>query len=518
MKISKLQIKNFLGIEELNFEPGKVNIIQGRVGKGKTSILEAIEKGFTNQDRRPRVIRDGADSALILIETDTGFTVRRSITEKGTNLTVKDEKGFNAPSPQKLLSKLIGAFSFNPIDFITRDEKEQSKILLSAAPVKVTPEEVQTWTGGNPPVDYNLHGLQVVRDLHNYYYERRREVNAEVKAAKNEVESISIPADFDPEQYRGVSLRTLYDELKAAQDNNEAITNATNGLATLTVDKILEKQKAEEERRKIRDMARIERENVADLARGATNKATMQAASEKSTLQNKIAELEAELKKARADLEQVDVTLALSLKTIEEKKMERLAAIDDKEKSLLTTVDDKERQSLVVIEQRTKEFESILQENQPIDLVPLEARVQEFEEKQALVRDFDRKEQAKARLAARDAEAKRLDQVVKTLAEKPQELIARANLPIQGIGIDAAGNVTINGRPIKSMSTGESIDFAVDVARELAGDLKLICVDGLERLDVDTRNRFLARISRPEDDCQYFCTQVGDGEMEISVA
>lgn len=516
MKIKRLSIKNYLGIQELDIEPGKVNIIHGRVGKGKTSILEAIEKGFTNNDRRPRVIRDGADQALILIETDEGLTVRRSITEKGTNLTVKDEKGFNAPSPQKLLSNLIGAFQFSPIDFVTKDEKEQSKILLSIARLEVTPEEVREWTGDETvPVDCSLHGLQVVRDLHNHYYELRRETNAEVKALKGEVEGIHVPMGFDPEHYRGTKLRDLYDELRKAQDNNESITTATQRLAELATAETLEKEKSESERQRIRAAAQAERENVAERKRMAINQNQLDAAQEKTGLQTRIAELEAELKKAKAQLEQVDFNLALALQTIEERNTERLTAIDGKEKALLGALNDKERLHLVDIENQVKEYEAIIKETQTIDLAPLEARVQEFEEKQGLVRDYDRKVATAIRLATKESEAKRLDQVVKTLAEKPQELVSRANLPIQGIGIDDKGNVTISGRPLKNLSSGEQIQISLEIAKATSGALKLVCLDGLERLDWQTRKELLDRIG--QDDYQYFVTETGSGDMKVCI-
>jgi len=35
MKISRLEIKNFIGIKDLTMDPGKVNIIKGKNAQGK---------------------------------------------------------------------------------------------------------------------------------------------------------------------------------------------------------------------------------------------------------------------------------------------------------------------------------------------------------------------------------------------------------------------------------------------------------------------------------------------------
>ena len=47
MNLSNVKIKNFRNIEELdiNFKPG-FNLIKGKHGKGKTSVLEAIAVGL----------------------------------------------------------------------------------------------------------------------------------------------------------------------------------------------------------------------------------------------------------------------------------------------------------------------------------------------------------------------------------------------------------------------------------------------------------------------------------------
>jgi len=515
MKISKLQIKNFIGIQDLTIEPGKVNLIKGKNRKGKTSILDAIEKAFTNNDRRPRVIRDDAENALVLIETDEGLTVRRSITQKGTNLTVKDDKGFNATAPQKLLTGLTGQFNYNPVDFFNKDEKDQARIILSVADIKVTPGDVKAWTGGElPPVDCSLHGLQVVRDLHTMYYDRRREVNGVVKTLKAEVDSLTIPEGFDPEQYRNVNLRDLYDQLKEAQDNNASITEASDKLAVLAEKEVSLKKETETEAAHIKTQGVAARETLKERMTTAKIKCSNESQRQKDSIQMEIKTLEDKIKRLKDLLGKEDGRLEAELQSIDDDWKERLEMVDNKEKDELIRNEENLRSQLVLIEQERGDCEAILKERQPIDTAPLEQKVQEFQEKQGFVSKYDQKEAAKSGLKNAEKEAAYLDSIVKMLAAKPAELVRQANLPIEGLGIDDKGNVTINGRPIKSLSTSEQIEVALEIAKATAGKLKLICIDRWESLDEETQGIFLEKIK--QDDYQYFITSVSNDDLTIS--
>ena len=464
MKISRLEIKNFIGIKDLTMDPGKVNIIKGKNAQGKTSVLEAIEKAFTNNDRRPKVIREGAESALILIETDDGLTIRRSVTDKGTNLTVKNKEGFAAPAPQKLLAGISGQFSFNPVDFLNKDDKEQAQIILSVAPIKVTPEDVEAWTGQKVTMlDYTQHGLQVVKDLHAMFYDQRRMCNAQVKASKAEVDSIEIPEGFNPEEYRNVNLRELYDELKTAQDTNKSIRRANI---------------------KLQNMKQREELIIAE-ARSAVDAIVSRTAAQCEVLKEKIIALR-----------------------------NQIEAIQKAGENEVFQCENARRGKLVLLKQERADCKATLAETKPIDTQPLELKVQDFQDKQRLVALFDHKLEASKRYSSATSEALALDHTVKMLAEKPAELVKQAALPIKDLGIDEKGNITIAGRPVRSLSTSEQIRLALDIARATAGGLQLICVDGWESLDKYSQDAFLKEIEK--DEYQYFITAVSDNDLEIS--
>ena len=51
MRVSLFRFKNCLGIDELEVKPGKVTVISGGTGKGKTSVLETFVKKSTVSEK-----------------------------------------------------------------------------------------------------------------------------------------------------------------------------------------------------------------------------------------------------------------------------------------------------------------------------------------------------------------------------------------------------------------------------------------------------------------------------------
>ena len=106
-KIKALSLKNFIGIEELGLAPGKINIFKGPTGSGKSSVIEAIEKSFTNNNRRTEVVKHGAEEAILFIELDDGLEINRKIrTEKSDYLKVRKDSEY-VPSTEKYLRSLV---------------------------------------------------------------------------------------------------------------------------------------------------------------------------------------------------------------------------------------------------------------------------------------------------------------------------------------------------------------------------------------------------------------------------
>ena len=173
MNISHLRIENYIGIEEidLNFKGKDKLLIEGGNGRGKTSILEAIENAMdSTSGRRPRKVKDGAEQAILLVELDDGTEIKRTIGVTGENKVEVKKDGLKVSKPETFLKNLFGGFTFNPVDFLQKKDKEQTEILLNLVPFFISPEECISWFGEVPPIDYRQHGLKALQELAEKYF------------------------------------------------------------------------------------------------------------------------------------------------------------------------------------------------------------------------------------------------------------------------------------------------------------------------------------------------------------
>ena len=82
MKINSIEIKNFRGITELKHDFTKpVTILTGKVGTGKTSFIQALKFGYTNElPFNP--VKAGTDEAIVSLACENDLNIKRGITNK----------------------------------------------------------------------------------------------------------------------------------------------------------------------------------------------------------------------------------------------------------------------------------------------------------------------------------------------------------------------------------------------------------------------------------------------------
>lgn len=139
-----------------------------------------------------------------------------------------------------------------------------------------------------------------------------------------------------------------------------------------------------------------------------------------------------------------------------------------------------------------------------------------LEGKREFVYSVKRRDEVRGELDVAVIEADKLDAVVKKLTkEVPEDLIKKAQLPVDGLTIEG-DDIFVNGVNIDNLSSSEQLKFGLQVVRALNGKLQVICVDGIETLDKDSFEFFLKEIEN--DDFQYFVTRVeGDTPHSIVV-
>lgn len=190
------------------------------------------------------------------------------------------------------------------------------------------------------------------------------------------------------------------------------------------------------------------------------------------------------------------------------KQIEELKKRISEAQGRINTNNEKVATEQAQIDEWQKELDKFV----PIDTSTLESDIESFQEKQGLVVIYDRVQDLTKKVAEADAVAKDWDDKVEAIKALPTELIKQAKLPVNGLGYDGA-NFTYMGRPLDNLSDSEMIRFSLDIARSLAKDLKVICIDRLEALDDDAKAELYRQMET--DDFQYFVTERTSGDLQV---
>jgi len=540
-QISLLRIANFLGIEEQEIKAAKINILRGPNGEGKTSVIEALEKTFTNKSRRTEVVRHGTDEAALYVELDDGLEVNRRIrSDKADYLKIrKADEG--VPSTEKFLRDLVNGNIFRPLDWVNLSVKEQTKSLLSMLEIGWSKEDIINWFGElTDNIDYTEHILIILKAIETKYYNDRAEVNREIKELEARIKAIvdDLPPEYDGEEWKDVNVQEYYSKVKEAQDINKWISEA-KGLQENYNSKVESiKATAEGEKSKIKlkyNEQRQDIKDIIDLSKNRIEKAKEYISSANEKVEIELSKLDNELEAEYHELlqryaEKKDLKKREILSQAEEQK--DLIGINEnkiaaKEQELIGLEDKEIAEKEVVANNATSEIEKeelrigkaskYLEEHEEIDVEPLQEEANKVQEMVSYLREWNRISEIRDnQLAPKEQYSALLTERINKARNLPGELLKTAKMPIEGISVDENGLVRINGTLIDGLSDGEKLSLAMRVAKAQCGELKVICLDRFECLDKESQDKLLKEMS--EDEYQYFVTEVAkteSGEVEL---
>ena len=571
-KISFLRISNFLGIKEQEVKAGKINLFKGQNGKGKTSVIEALEKTFTNKSRRSEVVRHGEEESTLYVELDDGLSIDRRVrTEKADYLKLrKNNEGIS--STEKFLKDLVNGNIFRPLDWVNLSVKEQTKSLLSMLEIGWSEEDIVNWFGElTDNIDYSEHILIILKNIENKYYKDREEVNREIKELKARINAIvdDLPAEYDGEQWKDVNVQEYYNKVKEAQDINKWITEA-KGLEENFNNKV-ESIKAGAENKKFITILKYktEREDIKDLItlsnlkiekakriienademleihiQGIKNYNGENRNQEIQAYNLALKELEIKYQNEKASLVEVhnanlkslDEVLSKeineakenNLLQIEEQKdvisinntkiaaqEQKLLGLDEKEKAEKEAIENNAIVEIEKEELRIGKAAKYLEEHKEVDIEPLLEEANEVQYMASFLREWNRIAEIRDnQLAPKEEYSEILSARINKARNLPGELLQTAKMPIEGISVDVDGRVRINETLIDGLSDGEKLELAMKVAKAQCGELKVICMDKWESLDKAVQTKLIEEMM--SDDYQYFITEVTDSkEVEI---
>lgn len=174
------------------------------------------------------------------------------------------------------------------------------------------------------------------------------------------------------------------------------------------------------------------------------------------------------------------------------------------------------RNKLATIQAEGKAVKKIVDEFEPPDIQSLQNAIDKYHDNQKLIAKLEEIERRESEVEKEDQVHKVIDNFYKKLSvEIPKLVLQKVKLPIKGLEIKG-DDIFINGVAIDKISTSEQIKFSVQIARALAGELKVICVDRFESLDAEARKAFEEQAK--SDDFEYFMTQVTTGELSLETS
>lgn len=207
-RIVSLRVENFMRLSAVLIEPkGNLVEITGKNRAGKSSVLNAIWAALevaTAIHAEP--IRKGANEALIQVDLGTLKVTRkfkrRDDGSSPDSIVVENAEGQKLASPQKTISALIGALTFDPMAFMGMKPREQFEALRIFV----------------PEVDF-----EAVEKANKEDYDRRTDVNRDEKRLRAQIAGIVIPAEVPVNR---VNETALVQKLEAAGRDAASIAEA----------------------------------------------------------------------------------------------------------------------------------------------------------------------------------------------------------------------------------------------------------------------------------------------------
>lgn len=456
-KIIRLTATNVKRLRAVTIEPtGAVVTIAGKNGAGKSSTLDAIQMVLGGKKHiPPEPLRKGAKRGKIEIELDDPELVAlRTFGPDGrTGITVT-LRGEEVRSPQTILDRLCKSIAFDPLEYSRMKPDAQAAMLRELIGLDTT------------ALDKQREGI----------YEQRTEEGRELKRLKAQLESTPEHADAPAEE---VKIADLTAELERRGDILAANANARRAIVDAAADVCARQRDVE-----IADAAVASclagRQRELEIADGAV----LEVEAELARITARLAEVRAKRDAARAAVDAPAPEPLRQARSLAEAAVTQASAVLDAAKAVAATLVDPD-----LAEVRTK-------------IAGAEATNRKVRDNQARAKLEDDVEQLEEKITS-------LSDAITAIDDQKAELLAKAKLPVAGLGFDAKG-VTLNGVPLEQASQAERLRVSVGIGLALNPTLKVLLVRDGSLLDGDSLAMVAAMAE--EAGAQVWLERVGEGE------
>lgn len=472
MKISKIKIQNLFGIKEQTLD-GKSIEISGSNGQGKTSILDAIRYALTNSSNRDYIVKKGESEGEILIETDTGLSInRKKRTQSSDYKSIKqNEQEIN--SPESFLKEIFTPMQLEPVEFCQMSKQEQNRVILDLIEFNWDLNWIKEQFGEIPEgINYEQNILQILSDIQSEsspYYKARQDINRDIRNNKAFISDIaqSLPENYNAEKWEQFNLTDKLKELMTIKEKNNKINEAKQFISSY--DNKVKGYEAEKQ-----------------IAIAAEEK-NMQI--EKENLQQEIAKLQEQIKADTDKLNNLNKTLEDKIQIANLEYEKKIVALDE---------------SIG----RAKEFANA----EPVDITQLQEECDLAEKMKSYINEYNRMKDYEKQIEELNAQSEEYTRKIELARNLPGEILKTATIPVQGLTVEN-GIPLINGLPISNLSEGQKLDLCIDVALSKENNLKLILIDGIEKMSTENQNKIYEKCKK--NGIQFISTKTTDNDELI---
>ena len=501
MRKIRIRITNYRGIATMDLECGSAGAIaKGRNCSGKTTLLNAFRAALEAQDIGADAIRKGADKSEIFVDLDD-VNVRRAITKNGTTLTVS-QNGMVAKAPQTYLRETLGISGLDALELLLAKKPDRKAAVLAAIPVTVTFEQLRKWVPTlKEGFDCSGHGLEVIGRLHTKAYEQRADANKQAKYDKTEAARLAQEA------------ATLAADAPKVAPDVDALASAADAAKT-NLDRL--RARAEEHTRS-QERTAAQRAMIEELREAAGRERSYPATDfdEVGELDRKVELAAEDVLHIKAELRDAEIKLADLEARAQWKRGEHQAYVSAQDTAARLDAQARDLESALA----SASVEPVSDEDSARALEATTASMFALANGRTNADKFNRTLVATTALNAANqkaehsvSEAKRLDAIVKALADQaPTELLASSD-GIPGLTIEG-DDILLDGVKLDACSGMEKVTACVEVARRANRKSKILIVDELERLDPEQYAHFVKEATR--DGYRLIGTRVEAGDMIV---
>lgn len=267
LRVVRIEIRDVLGAEDLEIRPGRVTVLSGPNGSGKTTALRAVSQclgrgslasiariGPDGQPGEPRVVLElHDDDGRCLVAERNGARVR---------LRERDQAGAlrDVAQPQRALADLWDGAVANPVAMVRATPDERIRLLYEALPLSLDRGRVAEILQGlqvqQVPDGAQVHALEELAFLRAQIYEARKSTNRDAGAKRASAEQIRMAAPAEAEEGAAQELDALAAQASELRERISAraaqareVEAAGERLARANMDRLIAEAKAELERR-----------------------------------------------------------------------------------------------------------------------------------------------------------------------------------------------------------------------------------------------------------------------------